>query len=328
MIVIRILHKLNITFEFVKYFAYDNRKDKHKLRLVQYNTRFLFSESNNCPGKGCDWKNKIQQNEHFIKISKIIKQINPDIINLCEINTSEILNKLVMSLHDNSYKYYLSVSEPPNFIDHHMGIVTRIEPLKIHRTNGEQKYPLQYSECNFLGNGIVNLARHYISEFFINNMNIIIIGVHLNAHPTVPENCAIREARAMIIQQQILKYYHTHEIIVIGDLNDYDDDIKDRANNIPKSKVLDIIKGESGHNPINYRLYNTSTFLHKHERITSKHVARRRSERVASMIDFVLVTEKLKSYITDVDIFTQYEGTIGEDNNSDHYPIIVDFDFT
>ena len=55
---------------------------------------------------------------------------------------------------------------------------------------------------------------------------------------------------------------------------------------------------------------------------------RRRSERVASMIDFVLVTEKLKKHVSDVDIFTQYEGVIGEDNNSDHYPIIVEFDFT
>ena len=233
-IVIIILHTLDIKFEFVKYFAYDNRKDKHTLRLVQFNTRFLYSKSNNCPGNGCDWKNESQQNEHFINISKIIKQINPDIINLCEVNSSEILNKLVMSLHDNSYKYYMSYTEP-NFIDHHMGIVTRIEPLKMYRTTDEHKYPLQHSNCNFLGDGgIADLPRHYIAKFFINNMDIIMIGVHLKAHPNFPENCAIREAQAMIIQQQILKYYHNHEIIVIGDLNDYDDDIIDYANSIPK----------------------------------------------------------------------------------------------
>ena len=326
-IVIIILHK-NINFEFVKYFAYDNRKDKHKLRLVQYNTRFLFSKSNNCPGKGCDWKNEIQQNSHFVKISNIIKTINPDIINLCEVNSSKILNKLVMSLHDTRYKYYWSESDP-NFINHHMGIVTRIEPLKMYRTTDEHKYPLQHSNCNFLGDGgIADLPRHYIAKFFINNMNIIIIGVHLKSQPFVPERCAIREAQAMIIQQQILKYYHNHEIIVIGDLNDYDDDIIDYANSIPKSDVLSIIKGESGHNPINYKLYNTSTFLHKRERITASYMVSPRSKRASAMIDFVLVTEKLKKYVTDVDIFTQYEGTIGEDNNSDHYPIIVDFDFT
>ena len=323
-IVIIILH-ITINFEFVKYFAYDNRKDKHKLRLVQYNTRFLSSKSNDCPGKRCDWKNETQQNIHFIKISKIIKKINPDIINLCEVNSSEILNKLVMSSHDNRYNYYLSEYSEPNGIDKRIGMVTRIEPLKMYRTNDERQYPLQHSKCNFLGNGITYLPRHYISKFFINNMNIIIIGVHLKAHTLRPERCAIREAQAMIIQQQILKYYHNHEIIVIGDLNDYDDDIIDYANNIPKSDVLDIIKGESGHNPINYKLYNTSTFLHKHERITASSP---RSNRASGMIDFVLVTEKLKKYITDVDIFTQYEGIIGEDYNSDHYPIIVDFDFT
>lgn len=317
-----ILTKFNsLIFSILKHFVYDNRKDKNKLRLVQYNTEYLYSDSKiiNCPGKDCTWKNKTEQSKHFSKISQIINDLNPDIINLCEINTSEILNKLINSLDDSSsYKYYLSLSQP-NFLDQNLGIITRVEPLQFYRMDGETKYPINNSKCNFSGDGIINTPKNYISHFYINNMNIIIIGVHLKAYPNKPENCAIREAQAMIIQKSIIKYYNTHEIIVIGDINDFDDDVKDYSNNNSNSKVLNIIKGKFGYNPINYKLYNTSEFLKKKERFTTDRM---------SMLDYVLVTEKLKKYIKDVDVFTEYEEKIGTDYDSDHYPIIVDFDFT
>ena len=308
---------LNNKFNF---FANDNRKHKHKLRLVHYNTEFLFSDSTiiDCPGKDCTWKNETQLNKHFNKISKIIKALNPDIINLCEINSSEILNKLVNSLNDNSYTHYLSKSEP-NYMDQSLGIITRIQPLQVYRTDMVQQYPIDKSTCNGAISGKLNLQKHIISKFFINNMNIIIIGVHLKANPDCSNKCAIREAQAMIIQKLILEYYNDYEIIVMGDLNDFDDDVIDSINNIPNSKVLDIIKGEFGYNPINYKLYNVSYFLHKNERTTADS---------KSMIDHILVTKRLKDNISDVDIFTEYIGKIGEHYNSDHYPIVVDFEFT
>jgi exonuclease III len=302
------------------FFSNDNRKHKQKLRIVHYNTEYLFSDSTiiDCPGKDCTWKNETQFNKHFTKISKIIKELNPDIINLCEINSSEVLNKLVNSLNDNSYNYYLSKSEP-NYRDQSLGIITRIQPLQVYRTDISHKYPIENSTCNGSISGKLNLQKHIISKFFINNMNIIIIGVHLKANPDCSNKCSIREAQAMIIQKLILEYYNNYEIIVMGDLNDFDDDVIDHLNNIPNSKVLDIIKGEFGYNPINYKLYNVSYFLHKTERFTSN---------LTSMIDHILVTKRLKDNISDVDIFTEYIGKIGEHYNSDHYPIVVDFEFT
>lgn len=316
-IVLLTIIALNSKFYF---FSNDNRKDKNTLRLVHYNTEFLFSDSTiiDCPGKDCTWKNETQLNKHFTKISKIIKDLNPDIINLCEINSSEILNKLVNSLNDNSYNYYLSKSEP-NDIDQSLGIITRIQPLQVYRTDISQRFPIDKSTCNGSISGKLNLQKHIISNFFINNMNIIIIGVHLKAYPDNSNRCSIREAQAMIIQKLILEYYNNYEIIVMGDLNDFDADVLDDINNIPTSKVLDIIKGEFGYNPINYKLYNVSYFLHKNERTTSDSM---------SMIDHILVTKRLMDNISDVDIFTEYIGKIGEDYNSDHYPIVVDFEFT
>ena len=66
----------------------DRRKDKSKLRLVQYNVEWLFidyySESN-CPGSGCTWKNQSEAQTHMDNVVKRIKAVDPDIINFCEI---------------------------------------------------------------------------------------------------------------------------------------------------------------------------------------------------------------------------------------------------
>uniref|UniRef100_A0A6C0HX54 Endonuclease/exonuclease/phosphatase domain-containing protein n=1 Tax=viral metagenome TaxID=1070528 RepID=A0A6C0HX54_9ZZZZ len=321
---------VGIFFEFsfepiiLNYLSNDKRKDKNKLRLVQYNTDFLFSDSKiiECPGKDCDWKNKEQEDKHFKKISNIIDILNPDIINLCEINTIKILNKLKQDLNHDRYKCYLSKSEP-NYIDQNLGIITNIEPLSFYRTNDKIHYPISFSDCDCIEAGITNLPKHYISTFYINNMNILMIGLHLLAYPNYPERCAMREAGAIIIQKIILDYYHNHEIIIIGDLNDYDNDVLDHTNNKSKSKVLDIIKGNRGYNPIDYKLYNVSEYIIKKNRKTNI-----RDNSSMSMLDHILVTEKLTKYIKDVYVFTHYNGKIGENFNSDHYPLVVDFDFT
>ena len=100
LIIIVLLIKFNIITKIIRYFTNDNRIDKTKLRLVQYNVEFLFSDSTviDCPGKDCDWKTDYAQDKHFAQISKTIKELNPDILNLCEINTNVILNELTNSL--------------------------------------------------------------------------------------------------------------------------------------------------------------------------------------------------------------------------------------
>ena len=67
----------------------DRRENKQSLRLVQYNVEWLFIDyySNaNCPGDGCSWKNQSQANTHMSYVSSVIKELEPDLINFCEIN--------------------------------------------------------------------------------------------------------------------------------------------------------------------------------------------------------------------------------------------------
>ena len=94
----------------------------------------------------------------------------------------------------------------------------------------------------------------------------------------------------------------------------------DANNNIPISKVVDIIRGSE--------LYTATSFIEKSERKTDWWDKNSDCSSVStefSMIDHILMTPYLYNHIKDVSIYTypEYCGTY----NSDHFPVIVDFDF-
>jgi hypothetical protein len=75
----------------------DKRINKNKLRLVQYNVEWLFIDYNvnaDCPGKGCSWHTNDDAKTHLTYVSHVIKELNPDIINFCEIQGCNELHML------------------------------------------------------------------------------------------------------------------------------------------------------------------------------------------------------------------------------------------
>ena len=76
----------------------DRRANKNQLRLVQYNVEWLFIDyykSMDCPGNGCTWKTTADAKTHLEYVSNSIKEIQPDIINLCEVEGCDELNMLI-----------------------------------------------------------------------------------------------------------------------------------------------------------------------------------------------------------------------------------------
>lgn len=87
----------------------DRRKNKNLLRIVQYNVEWLFVDycsSSNCPGSGCSWLNQTEAETHLTSVSNVIRELNPDIINLCEVEGCDELKKVIQNL-DSSYMPYL-----------------------------------------------------------------------------------------------------------------------------------------------------------------------------------------------------------------------------
>ena len=157
-------------------------------------------------------------------------------------------------------------------------------------------------------------------------MNIAFIAAHLIAIPTDPSRCAQREAQASILQSIIYSYIQDgYEIVMIGDFNDYDNEIPDINSNKPISQVLDILKGYGA----NYILYSVGLNISQNERYSdwwdSDNNCNTSSINDYSVIDHILVSKKIQSWISNVFIYHGYDEFCNK-INSDHYPVIVDLE--
>ena len=311
----------------------DRRTDKNKLRLVQYNVEWLFIDyysSANCPGDGCSWKNQSQANTHMSYVSSVIKDLNPDLINFCEVEGCDELNILKGQL-DNSYIPYL-LKGTDTSTGQNVGMLTRVDPIKtLYRTDVRYEYPIYGSKCGYTGSGSTGVSKHYITEFKFNNMKIALISAHLIAIPTDPSRCAQREAQASILQSIVADYIlKSFEVILMGDFNDFDGEVLDVNSNKPTSQVLNILKGKFGEYSGKYELFSVADTVVQSERYSdwydSDNNCNTASGKDYSMIDHVLVTSSIKKNIFDVFFYHGYKEYCGK-YNSDHYPVVVDLYF-
>jgi len=309
----------------------DRRSDKNKLRLVQYNVEWLFIDyysPMNCPGTGCTWVNQSEAQTHMNYVAKVVNDLNPDIINFCEVEGCDELNILKDKL-DGSYVPYLKKGTDTS-TGQNVGMLTRVDPLiNLYRTEIKYNYPLPGSNCGYTGSvGSSGVSKHYITEFKFNDYNVAFVAAHLLAIPTDSTRCAEREAQASVLQNIIFSYIKKgYEVIMIGDFNDYDAEVLDMNNNKPTSRVLDILKGNEGDLAGLYNLYNVAEEIQQKERFSdwwdSDNNCKTSSQKDYSMIDHILVTDSIKKNIADVFIYHGYDEYCGK-YDSDHFPVIVD----
>ena len=168
-----------------------------------------------------------------------------------------------------------------------------------------------------------------ITVFIIANTKIRLSGAHLLSPPNDPEACSKREAQALVLQETISDaIQNDFEVVLIGDLNDFDNEIPDINNNTPNSVVLDILKGNNGTNN-NYTLYSVGDMVNKSERYTEWYDANENcvvDQSDFSTLDHILVSETLYSYIIDVEYKHIYEQSCNT-YESDHYPVVITFEF-
>ena len=311
--------------------AGDRRTDKTKLRLVQYNVEWLFIDyysPMNCPGDGCTWKNASEAQTHMDYVAKRIQSLNPDIINFCEVEGCDELNILKDKL-DGSYLPYLKKGTDSS-TGQNVGMLARVDPLKsLYRSELKYTYPVFGSQCGYTGSsGSSGVSKHYITEYEFSGTSVAFISAHLLAIPTDPARCAQREAQASVLQNVIANYINNgFEIIMIGDFNDYDAEILDVNGNKPISQVLDILKGLKGDFAGKYELHSAAETIQQNERYSdwwdSDNNCNTASKKDYSMIDHVLVTEKIRKNIINTFIYHDYSEFCGK-YDSDHYPVVID----
>lgn len=227
-------------------------KEEPTFKIMQYNVEWFFIDyfaASNCPGDGCSWKNVSEATTHLETVSKVITELNPDIVNFCEVEGCDELNQLVANLGDAAgYKPYLKKGTD-SATGQNVGMITRVDPnVNLFRTEEKMDYPISGSKCGYTGALTkTGVSKHYFTEFKFYGHNILFVGAHFVAFPTDSARCAQRESQAQLLQNVIYQYaIKGYEIMVLGDFNDFDGEIMDANNNKPTSHVLDIMKGKFG----------------------------------------------------------------------------------
>ena len=260
-------------------------------------------------------------------IQNVLRDLNADTVHLCEVQSCTQLDEVKPS--ENYTSYMIQGSD--TYTGQNVGLITKVDPVEpLIRTEERITYPIQDSKCGYTGEpGTEGVSKHLMTRFMIQNVSIYVIGAHLLSDPNDPTSCAKREAQAQTLQNQIQDYMeHGHEVIVIGDLNDFDGIYLDINNHKPNSKVLDILKGNSG-NANNYTLYTLSGQISQNARYTEwydENIDCRVEKTDFSMIDHILVSKNLFTRIQYIEYYHMYrEGC--NTYQSDHYPILVTFQF-
>ena len=318
----------------------DRRLDKKSIRLMQYNVEWLFTEyyqPADCPGQGCPWNNDTAAHTHIQSVAKVVNEVNPDILSLCEIQGCDELEELISYLsYKDQYRRYV-VQGDDTATGQNVGIITKVDPSigQLRRSDMRISYPLPDSKCGYEGKGGTTLvSKNYVTEFTFGNMEVVLVGAHFLAVPTDPERCAKREAQAAIIREIVVEYIRKeYEIIVMGDFNDYDSEILDINNHIPTSRVLNIVKygtnfesNEESRSAFSDYLVSCEELVQKSERYSlwwDENGDGKVESSEYAMIDYVLVSPNLFSLVEKVEVYHGYDEGLNI-YDSDHYPIIVD----
>jgi exonuclease III len=199
----------------------------------------------------------------------------------------------------------------------------------LYRSEEKIAYPISGTKCgSTTASGTSGVSKHYITEFKIASMNVAMIGAHLLAIPTDPSRCVQREAQSQVLQNIVSSYIQKgYEVILIGDMNDYDAEVLDLNSDKPTSRVLDIMKGLDGQKKGTYTLTNVATKIAQTERYSdwwdSDNNCNTTSQKDLSMIDHILVTENINKKITNAYIYHGYKEYCGK-WDSDHWPVVID----
>jgi exonuclease III len=303
-------------------------------RIVQYNAEWLFMdyyEPMKCPGSGCTWANETEADIHFQYVAKVVSELQPDIINICEVEGCDELNLLRNRIVDGeTYQTYLKKGTD-TATGQNVGLLTKWSPNRdLMRTEEKMEYPLEGSMCGYVGEGgTVGVSKHYITEYTLYGRPTLFIGLHLLAYPEDVTRCAEREAQSQIIQNVIIDYLMSTsgEVIVLGDLNDFDGRVLDANRNMPTSRVLDILKGLDGEYRGKYELKTVAEKIPQVERFSDwwdQNVDCVSTANEFSMIDSILVTPFLLDKVKTAFVYHGYDEFCGK-YDSDHYPLVVDF---
>eukprot|EP00002_Diphylleia_rotans_P017352 TRINITY_DN336_c0_g2_i1.p1 TRINITY_DN336_c0_g2~~TRINITY_DN336_c0_g2_i1.p1 ORF type:complete len:374 (+),score=59.61 TRINITY_DN336_c0_g2_i1:49-1170(+) len=309
----------------------DRRRDTSVLSVVTYNAEWLFYDGGSgasvCPGDGCPWPDQATATSHFRSIAAVLSKLDADIVVMQELESCDALTRLLSYMPNGDlYRPYM-VKGTDTSTGQQVGIITKVDPImNVTRTENRANYPIAGSQCGSTASGSSGVSKHLYTKFLVNRMTIALASAHFLAFPDDKGRCVQREAQSTVLRDYIRSKtdFSSEELIVLGDLNDFDEQIPDANNNMPISSVLKIQREVTTPNLYNVAAKETNQLERYSSWYDRNGNCRDDGASEHSSIDHMLVTSGLASRISSMKYDHSYAVSC-ESTYSDHFPIYVQF---
>ena len=285
-------------------------------RLGTFNTEFMFDGLDGEGQASFAWQgDPVLARAHRDALGEVIRELDADVLMLQEVENIETLQMLVdESLGGMGYQAYL-VDGRDTFTGQDVGLLSRIPIEEVGRIDERVTVPGTRQPYG--------VSKNLWARLTLNGIPTTIIGVHFLARPDDVERKPKRETQAEVIRQFVVQEMQAgRAIAVLGDFNDFDPDIPDRAGSTPITEVLATIK-RAGPGPED-DLRNVAAEVQQLDRYTSFY-DRNRNEEIdlgeLSAIDHILLSPRLHGALRGVDYVHLHDPR----TVSDHFPIVATF---
>ncbi|WP_420455372.1 endonuclease/exonuclease/phosphatase family protein [Rubrivirga sp.] len=285
------------------------------IRVATFNGEFLFDGVGDEGSAGFAWKgDPAAARAHRDDVGAVVRSLDADVVLIPETENLATLQKLVdESLADLGYQAVL-VDGRDTFTGQDVGLLSRLPVEAAGRI--DERVPVGVTDALY---GVSkNLWAHVLLP---DGTPVTVVGVHFLARPDDVERRDRRQAQAEVIRQFVeAEAAAGRQVIALGDFNDFDDAVLDRAGSRPITDVLATVK-RAGPGPDD-DLVNVLGDVAPAQRFTSFYDRDRDGQFDAgefNAIDHVLLSPGLYRRVVDV----RYVHAHDPRAVSDHFPIVV-----
>jgi endonuclease/exonuclease/phosphatase family metal-dependent hydrolase len=284
------------------------------IRLATFNTEFMFDGLEGEGRASFPWKgDPALARAHRDSLARVIRAVDADVLVLQEVENLETLQMLVEeSLADLGYTAHL-VDGRDNFTGQDVGLLSRIPVAEVGRT--DERAPVGATGDDY------GVSKNLWARLDLGGVPTTLIGVHFLARPDDLDRKPRREAQAEVIRRLVEQEMAAgRAVAVLGDFNDFDAAVPDRAGSVPITDVLATIK-EAGPGPED-DLRSVAAEVPQRDRYTA-FWDRNRNDEIdpdeVSSLDHLLLSPRLYDALRDVGFVHRHDPRYV----SDHFPIVV-----